>query len=86
MQPVYPEAQIESWLNQSEAAFPAVKSTALYWDIKARLEERRGNTMEALDIYSQALENKTEVQYKQLGLIWAMARCIKFTPVCFSSP
>jgi hypothetical protein len=42
--------------------------------------------MEALDIYSQALENKTEVQYKQLGLIWAMARCIKFTPVCFSSP
>jgi len=25
------------------------------------LEERRGNTMEALDIYSQALENKTEV-------------------------
>lgn len=61
LQPIYPEAKIESWLNQSEAAFPAVKSTALYWDIKARLEERRGNTMEALDIYSQALENKTEV-------------------------
>ncbi|XP_057375652.1 uncharacterized protein LOC130696584 [Daphnia carinata] len=59
-EPVYPEAKIESWLNQSEAAFPAVKATALYWDIKARLEERRGNTMEALDIYSQALESKTE--------------------------
>lgn len=61
LQPVYPEVKIESWLNQSEAAFPAVKTTALYWDIKARLEERRGNTMEALDIYSQALESKTEV-------------------------
>lgn len=59
-EPVYPEVKIESWLNQSEAAFPAVKTTALYWDIKARLEERRGNTMEALDIYSQALESKTE--------------------------
>lgn len=61
IQPVYPQAKIESWINQSVAAFPAVKSAALYWDIKARLEERRGNTIEALDIYSEALQNKAEV-------------------------
>lgn len=62
MQPVYPEEKIESWINQSEEAFPTVKTAALYWDIKARLQERRGNTMEALDIYSEALQNKAEVK------------------------
>lgn len=46
---------------QSEAAFPAVKTHALYWDIRAHLEERRGNYMEALDIYKEAIEKQAEV-------------------------
>lgn len=47
---------------ESEARFPLVKTHALYWDIRARLEERRGNHMEALDIYSEAIEKQAEVQ------------------------
>lgn len=54
---------------QSEAAFPVVKIHALYWDIRARLEERRGNHMEALDIYSEAIEKQAEVT-KMLSLLW----------------
>ena len=46
---------------ESEARFPLVKTHALYWDIRARLEERRGNHMEALDIYSEAIEKQAEV-------------------------
>ena len=41
-------------MNQSTEKFPAVTTHPLYWDIKARLEERRGNTLEALNIYDKA--------------------------------
>lgn len=61
IQAVYLEAKIDMWIKQAEVSFPAVRSHALYWDAKARLEERRGNTIEALDIYSEALRNKAEV-------------------------
>ena len=53
--------KIEQWIKQSAETFPAVKTHALFWDIKARLEERRGNAMEALNIYESAVASQVEV-------------------------
>jgi len=56
----YSEAKIEAWLKKSCDTFPAVKSHAIYWNIKARIAERQGNTYCALDIYNEAVQNKAE--------------------------
>ena len=61
LQENYSEAKIEAWLKKSCDTFPAVKSHAIYWNIKARIAERQGNTYCALDIYNEAVQNKAEV-------------------------
>ena len=57
----YSEEKIEEWLKKASDTFPAVKTHPLYWNIKARIAERQGNTYEALDIYNEAVQNKAEV-------------------------
>lgn len=56
----FSEEKIEGWLKKSSDTFPAVKTHPLYWNIKALIAERQGNTYGALDIYNEAVENKAE--------------------------